>query len=92
MVDRVWDLAGRAVFILLWVGFMAVFRAISDIILAIELRLLGNEAEGRTPEPEFREPAPGAAAASPRIPAQEHRSNATAQSEQRAPADRTTRR
>jgi uncharacterized membrane protein HdeD (DUF308 family) len=42
--DRVWDLAGRAVFILLWVAFMAIFRGISDIVLAFELRRLGTEA------------------------------------------------
>jgi uncharacterized membrane protein HdeD (DUF308 family) len=40
--DRAWDLAGRAVFILLWVGFMAIFRGISDIMLAFELRRLGK--------------------------------------------------
>jgi uncharacterized membrane protein HdeD (DUF308 family) len=38
--DGVWDLQGRASFILLWVGFMAVFRAISDVMLAFALRRL----------------------------------------------------
>ncbi|MCW2720421.1 DUF308 domain-containing protein [Pseudonocardia sp.] len=40
--DRAWGLAGRAVFILLWVGFMAILRGISDIMLAFELRRLGK--------------------------------------------------
>ena len=32
--DGVWNLAARAAFILLWVGFMAIFRGISDIAVA----------------------------------------------------------
>jgi hypothetical protein len=32
------DLAGRAAFILLWVGFMAIFRGLSAIMLAFALR------------------------------------------------------
>ena len=36
--DRVWDLAGRATFILLWVGFLAIFRGFSDIVMAFTLR------------------------------------------------------
>ena len=40
--DRAWDLAARAVFILVWVGFMAIFRGISDLMLAFELRRLGK--------------------------------------------------
>jgi uncharacterized membrane protein HdeD (DUF308 family) len=32
--DQVWDLRNRAVFILLWVGIMALFRGISDLVLA----------------------------------------------------------
>jgi uncharacterized membrane protein HdeD (DUF308 family) len=43
--DRTWDLAGRASFILLWVGFMAVFRAISDVMLAFSLRRLAKAGE-----------------------------------------------
>lgn len=35
------NLAGRAVFILVWVGFMALFRGVSDIGLAFALRRLG---------------------------------------------------
>lgn len=49
--DRVWNLAGRAVFILFWVGLMAAFRGFSDIVLAFELRRFGNEGEGAKAEP-----------------------------------------
>lgn len=38
--DRVFDLGRRAVLILLWVGFMALFRGISHIMLAFALRRL----------------------------------------------------
>ncbi|MEK6440362.1 DUF308 domain-containing protein [Pseudonocardia sp. T1-2H] len=69
--DRAWDLAGRAVFILLWVGFMAIFRGISDLMLAFELRRLGTEAADE------RESA--AVSAPPPIPAQERRSPAQAE-------------
>jgi uncharacterized membrane protein HdeD (DUF308 family) len=41
--DRVWTLAARSAFVLLWVGFMAVFRGIRDIALAFELRRLGKQ-------------------------------------------------
>jgi len=50
--DRVWDLAARSAFILLWVGFMAVFRGIRDIALAFELRRMGQHAEARLSEAE----------------------------------------
>jgi uncharacterized membrane protein HdeD (DUF308 family) len=40
--DRVWTLGARAGFVLLWVGFMAIFRGASDIALAFELRRLGG--------------------------------------------------
>jgi uncharacterized membrane protein HdeD (DUF308 family) len=43
--DRVWTLAARSAFILLWVGFMAVFRGVRDIALAFELRRMGTQAE-----------------------------------------------
>ncbi|MDT7709587.1 MAG: hypothetical protein QOG20_5194 [Pseudonocardiales bacterium] len=69
--DRTWALAGRAVFILLWVGFMAIFRGISDLVLAFELRRLGTEAADE------RESA--AVSAPPPIPAQERRSPAQAE-------------
>jgi len=41
--DRVWTLSNRAAFILLWVGFMAIFRGVSDIVLAFELRRVGRD-------------------------------------------------
>jgi uncharacterized membrane protein HdeD (DUF308 family) len=64
--DRIWDLAGRASFIFLWVGFMAVFRAISDVMLAFSLRRLGKEGE------------PPAAAGPPAaVPRQERRTPTT---------------
>jgi uncharacterized membrane protein HdeD (DUF308 family) len=45
--DRVWTLAARSAFVLLWVGFMAIFRGIRDIAMAFELRRLGMQAENR---------------------------------------------
>jgi uncharacterized membrane protein HdeD (DUF308 family) len=41
--DRMWGLGDRAVFILVWVGFMAIFRGVSDIALAFSLRRLGTQ-------------------------------------------------
>ncbi|MGZ4623922.1 MAG: hypothetical protein ACXVX2_17840 [Blastococcus sp.] len=35
--DRVWTLAARSVFILVWVGFMAVFRGVQDVTIAFML-------------------------------------------------------
>jgi uncharacterized membrane protein HdeD (DUF308 family) len=62
--DRTWDLAGRASFVLLWVAFLAVFRAISDVMLAFSLRRLGRDGEipgvppaGAIPRQERRAPA-----------------------------------
>jgi uncharacterized membrane protein HdeD (DUF308 family) len=66
--DRTFDLAGRAYFILLWVAFMAVFRAISDVMLAFSLRSLGRAG---AMAPQAAEPAPD-------IPRQERRSPAAA--------------
>jgi uncharacterized membrane protein HdeD (DUF308 family) len=60
--DRAWDLAARSAFILLWVGFMAVFRGIRDVALAFELRRVGQQAEARLREAE-----------APFVPAQERR-------------------
>ena len=40
--DRVWTLGARAAFILVWVGFFALFRGFSDVIIAFELRRLGR--------------------------------------------------
>jgi uncharacterized membrane protein HdeD (DUF308 family) len=42
--DRVWTLGARAAFILVWVGFFALFRGFSDVIVAFELRRLGRGA------------------------------------------------
>jgi uncharacterized membrane protein HdeD (DUF308 family) len=64
--DRAWDLRERAVFILLWVGFLAIFRGISDIALAFSLRAIGREAA--------RMAAAGGEA--PTIPAQGRRTSA----------------
>jgi uncharacterized membrane protein HdeD (DUF308 family) len=41
--DRAWGLAERAAFILIWVGFMAIFRGVSDVALAFSLRRLGMQ-------------------------------------------------
>jgi uncharacterized membrane protein HdeD (DUF308 family) len=70
--DRVWTLAARSAFILLWVGFMAVFRGIRDIVLAFELRRLGRRAEL---EPQGEDEADAAAAF---VPPQERRTTADA--------------
>jgi len=56
--DRTWDLADRASFVLLWVGFLAVFRAISDVMLAFSLRRMGRDGEmPAIPRQERRAPA-----------------------------------
>ena len=44
--DRVFDLAGRTAFILLWVGFMAVFRGVSDIVLAFSMLSAAKRGDG----------------------------------------------
>jgi uncharacterized membrane protein HdeD (DUF308 family) len=64
--DRVWDLAGRAAFILLWVGFLAIFRGVSDIVLAFSLIAIARE--GDAPQA-----ATSGGSAAPPIPAQERR-------------------
>jgi uncharacterized membrane protein HdeD (DUF308 family) len=66
--DRVWDLRARAVFILLWVGLMAVFRGFSDMVLAFSMLWFAKKGEAREPG------APAAGGAQARIPAQERRS------------------
>jgi hypothetical protein len=43
--DRVFGLGGRAVFILLWVGFMAVFRGTSNIVLAFSMLWYAKRAD-----------------------------------------------
>jgi uncharacterized membrane protein HdeD (DUF308 family) len=40
--DRVWTLSARVAFVLLFVGFMAIFRGIWDIVLAFQLRRLSH--------------------------------------------------
>jgi uncharacterized membrane protein HdeD (DUF308 family) len=58
--DREFNLGARSVLILLWVGFMALFRGISEIMQAFALRRL-KTAAGRLP---------GAADEVPPVPAQ----------------------
>jgi uncharacterized membrane protein HdeD (DUF308 family) len=41
--DRVWTLAARSAFILLWVGFMSVFRGIQDVTTGFVMLRLGKE-------------------------------------------------
>jgi uncharacterized membrane protein HdeD (DUF308 family) len=53
--DRMWGLADRAVFILVWVGFMAIFRGVSDVALAFSLRRLGTQ---DVPAPRREAPVP----------------------------------
>jgi uncharacterized membrane protein HdeD (DUF308 family) len=49
--DRVWTLGARSAFVLLWVGFMATFRGLSDIGLAFSLRHLAHDdSRGHSPE------------------------------------------
>lgn len=48
--DRVFDLARRAYLILFWVGFMALFRGITQIMLAAGVRndrALADTSDGR---------------------------------------------
>ena len=45
--DRVFDLAGRTAFILLWVGFMALFRGTSDIVLAFSMLRVAKRGDSR---------------------------------------------
>jgi uncharacterized membrane protein HdeD (DUF308 family) len=69
--DRVWDLAGRTAFILLWVGFLAIFRGVSDIVLAFSLHAIAKE--GIAQEGMAQEVAQAGAGGAPTIPAQERR-------------------
>ena len=48
--DRYFGLEGRAVFILIWVGFMALFRGISGIVLAFSMLWFAKKADGREPD------------------------------------------
>jgi uncharacterized membrane protein HdeD (DUF308 family) len=64
--DRIWNLGARAAIILVWVGFLALFRGFSDIIVAFELHRI---AKGKLPAaPDEAGPAP--------IPPQERRAAA----------------
>jgi len=65
--DRAFDLGARGVLILLWVGFMALFRGISQIGLAFGVRRL-------TAADPARPATAGAGEASPAVPAQQSRS------------------
>jgi uncharacterized membrane protein HdeD (DUF308 family) len=51
--DRVFALAQRTYLILFWVGFLALFRGFSQIMLAFSVRHAGQEAAalGDTPGP-----------------------------------------
>lgn len=68
--DQVWNLGARSAFILLWVGFMAVCRGVSDMVVGFTM--LGASKRG------VRETSETAAdgTAPPHIPAQERRSPA----------------
>jgi uncharacterized membrane protein HdeD (DUF308 family) len=48
--DRVFDLAGRTAFILLWVGLMALFRGFSDIVLAFSMLWVARRGDGSAPD------------------------------------------
>ena len=41
--DRVWTLAARSAFILVWVGCMAIFRGVQDVTLGFTLRHISKE-------------------------------------------------
>jgi uncharacterized membrane protein HdeD (DUF308 family) len=60
--DRVWTLGARAAFILLWVGFMAIFRGVSDIALGFSLHRFAHQGAGQQPQ--------NGAEAAPPMPAQ----------------------
>ena len=69
--DRMYNLGARAAFILLWVGFMAIFRGFSDIGLAFSLRRI---AHGAPPSDVF-----GGTDGEPSIPEQQQRRHAAPQ-------------
>jgi uncharacterized membrane protein HdeD (DUF308 family) len=48
--DRYFGLEGRTVFILIWVGFMALFRGISGIVLAFSMLWFAKKGAGGEPE------------------------------------------
>ena len=49
--DRIFNLQGRTVFILLWVGFMALFRAFSGIALAFSMLWFAKRGSGEPDSP-----------------------------------------
>jgi uncharacterized membrane protein HdeD (DUF308 family) len=69
--DRVWDLAARAAFLLVFVGFYAIFRGINDLVLAFELRRVGRDP--RDGARDVVDEAPRASAAHRRTPDAETR-------------------
>jgi uncharacterized membrane protein HdeD (DUF308 family) len=78
--DRVWDLAARAVFILVWVGIMAVLRGISNFALAFSMHWFARRGLDREPHRE-------AAADTPPhdVPVQGHRAPAEEPRQQERP-------
>jgi uncharacterized membrane protein HdeD (DUF308 family) len=48
--DRYFGLEGRTVFILIWVGFMALFRGFSDMALAFSMLWFAKRGDGREPD------------------------------------------
>jgi uncharacterized membrane protein HdeD (DUF308 family) len=70
--DQVWDLRARSAFVLLWVGFMAVFRGISDIVMAFTLLSFARRGQQGAPD---QRPVEGSA---PYVPFQERRTAAAA--------------
>jgi hypothetical protein len=59
------SIARRTYLILFWVGFMALLRGFTQIMMGFSLRHLGTEAAGRAPG------VTGADEATPMVPAQE---------------------
>ena len=83
--DQVWDLRERVVFILLWVGLMAVFRGVSDIVLAFSMLWFATQGDGREADR-------AAGGTAPHIPGQERRSPDEASRPQRPEAPSSSRR
>jgi uncharacterized membrane protein HdeD (DUF308 family) len=82
--DQVWDLRERTVFILLWVGLMAVFRGISDIALAFSMAWFAKRGDRGAPKRQ-------ADGTTPRIPGQERRAPAEAARPERPEAPSASR-
>ena len=66
--DGVWTLAARSAFILLWVGFMAIFRGVQDVTIGFTLlhaskqkdqsALPGNDRSAVAPQRDTSAPPP----------------------------------